>query len=310
MTVRQSVQQLQAQLRADKAQLLVRIPADFSASLETVPADIASVRVLLAPATQPATAMLFESRLRDLIGQLYIQSVTRAMGVDPGDFDSAALREAVQLESGSDSETLLPTSVQQNVPAWLVFSMFFIAIPVSTTLLGERSHGTLDRLGSMSVSRLEFVLAKLIAYMLVNLLQVALMFAVGLWLVPVFGGDALTLGHSPGGLILISVAISFAAVSLALVIANLAKTTEQATVVAGASNIILAAIGGVMVPRFVMPAAMQKFSMLSPHAWGLEGFLDIILRNGAIADIVPEAGLLLLFGMFMLLLSVFLLNRR
>ncbi len=306
----QSLDQLRERLRADEAQLLVVIPAGFSASLDTVPADIDSVTVLLAPATQPATAMLFESRLRDLIGQLYIQQVTRRMGGDPDDFDTSALQSAVRLESSSETETLLPTSVQQNVPAWLVFSMFFIAIPVSTTLLGERSQGTLDRLGSMSVSRTEFVLAKLLTYMLVNLLQVVLMFAVGVWLVPLFGGDALTLGRSPGGLILIAVAISFAAVSLALVIANLARTTEQATVVAGASNIILAAIGGVMVPRFIMPPTMQTFSMLSPHAWGLEGFLDIILRDGAIVDIVPEAALLFAFGLIMLLLSVFLLKRR
>lgn len=305
-----AVDELAALVKSDQAQFLVTIPAGFSESLDTMPAEVDSITVQIAPATQAATALLFESKLRDLVARRYIESVTRAMGGGSDDIDVDALQSAVTMQSSDESSELLPTSVQQNVPAWLVFSMFFIAIPVSTTLLGERAQGTLDRLGTMSVSRTEFLLAKLFTYMLVNLLQVVLMFAVGVWVVPMFGGDALTLGQSPVALVVMALAISFAAVSLALVIANLAKTTEQATVVAGASNIILAAVGGVMVPRFVMPPAMQSFSMLSPHAWGLEGFLDIILRTGGISEILPETGLLFLFGMIMLMLSVFLLKRR
>jgi ABC-2 type transport system permease protein len=51
-----------------------------------------------------------------------------------------------------------------------------------------------------------------------------------------------------------------------------------------------------MVPRFVMPETMQRIADWSPMAWGLEGFLDIFLRNGSAYDVLPEAGSLLLFG--------------
>jgi len=300
---------LRERIQSDEVQFLVRIPQGFSDSLNSQSATIEPIELLVAPATQAPTVLLFENKLRELTSRLYVDVVVGMLGANADNLDLAGLDSSVKVESTGTEAELLPTSVQQNVPAWLVFSMFFIAIPVSTTLLGERGQGTLHRLSSMGVSRVQFLLAKLVTYMLVNFVQVVSMFAVGLWVVPLFGGDALTLGNSPLALVLIALGISFAAVSFALVIANLARTTEQATVMAGASNIILAAVGGIMVPRFIMPATMQKFSMLVPHAWGLEGFLDVILRGGGIADIVPEFGLLVLFGAVMLLLSVLLLRR-
>jgi len=56
--------------------------------------------------------------------------------------------------------------------------------------------------------------------------------------------------------------------------------------------IIFAAIGGIMVPKFVMPAVMQDLSIISPLAWGLDGFLNIMLRSGSVADIMPQCALL------------------
>jgi ABC-2 type transport system permease protein len=50
-----------------------------------------------------------------------------------------------------------------------------------------------------------------------------------------------------------------------------------------------------MVPRFVMPEAMQKLSEVSPMAWALDGFHAVILRQSGTADIAaPCAKLLVL----------------
>jgi ABC-2 type transport system permease protein len=70
---------------------------------------------------------------------------------------------------------------------------------------------------------------------------------------------------------------------------------EQATVIGGVGNILAAAIGGIMVPRFVMPGTMQAWVELSPMAWALDGFHAVMLRQGAAADLlVPCVKLLLL----------------
>jgi len=66
-------------------------------------------------------------------------------------------------------------------------------------------------------------------------------------------------------------------------------------VIGGVGNILAAALGGIMVPRFVMPAAMQAAANLSPMAWALDGFHAVMLRQGTAADIaLPCAKLLAL----------------
>ena len=211
---------------------------------------------------------------------------------------------------GSDGQTLQPpTSVQQNVPAWLIFAMFFAVIPLATAFVIERSQGSLLRLRALGVPAWMLLASKLLPYYLVNLLQTAVMLAIGVWIVPRLGGDALTLGHSPFGLWLIASATSFAAISLALCVAVGVRTTLQATIAGGALSLILAAIGGVMVPKLVMPPAMQTLTLLSPMAWSLEGHWDIVLREGTWQDVLPEAAALLGFGLLALTLAALLYRR-
>jgi ABC-2 type transport system permease protein len=94
-----------------------------------------------------------------------------------------------------------------------------------------------------------------------------------------------------------ALAVSFASVSYALLIANLVSTSEQATIFTGAANLLMAAVGGIMVPRFLMPPLMQTLSDYSPMAWGLDGLLDVFLRQGGIAMAAPAALRLTLFGL-------------
>jgi ABC-2 type transport system permease protein len=59
-----------------------------------------------------------------------------------------------------------------------------------------------------------------------------------------------------------------------------------------------------------MPAAMQRIAELSPMAWGLDGFLDVLLRGGGISAVWPEVALLCGFGVAALLLAAWLLPRK
>jgi ABC-2 type transport system permease protein len=67
-------------------------------------------------------------------------------------------------------------------------------------------------------------------------------------------------------------------------------------VIGGVGNILAAAIGGIMVPRFVMPESMQALTDFSPMAWALDGFHAVILRQGGAADIAAPCGELLLLA--------------
>lgn len=208
-------------------------------------------------------------------------------------FEKVAAEDAASASKNAP----MPTSVQQSVPAWSMFAMFFIVIPLSTTFIKERQLGGLTRLKTMPVPAWVLLAGKAIPYFIINQLQIALMLAVGFFVVPLLGGETLSAGGSPTGVVMLTASASLAAIGFGLMTAMFCKTTEQSTTFGGTSIIVLAALGGIMVPKFLMPQFMQNISVISPLSWGLEGFLDIFVRGGTAHDILPEVVGLLVFGL-------------
>jgi len=306
-----SAPELIDKVRDDRAQFMVSIPSGFGKAMQST--DPLPVQMLAGPGVEPAMYMLFEAALREALVRVYLQhalaplktqmSAITSVGDAGLNLDATDKLLHAQSLYQVDGRNRRPSSVQQNVPAWLVFAMFFIAIPLSTTWVQERQQGTYARLRSMGLSAKDLLLGKLLPYLGINLLQVALMLVVGILVVPWFGGQRLTLGHAPLALTLMALALSFASVAYALLIANLVSTGEQATIFTGVANLLMAAVGGIMVPRFLMPPVMQALSRFSPMAWGLDGFLDVFLRPGGLAAVAPEALRLFGFGLACLALA-------
>ncbi len=216
------------------------------------------------------------------------------------------------LATGNDASELSagkPSAVQQSVPAWLIFSMFFVVIPITMTFLVEKQLGTMQRLKTMPVPSSFLLIGKLVPYLGVNLLQALLMFLVGIYLVPAIGGEGLVLSGNAWLLLPMTMSVSLAAISFALFIATIVRSAEQATTIGGTSNLLMGAIGGVMVPTFVMPVLMQNVAKLSPMNWGLEGFLTIMLRHGDFVSVLPEMTRLVVFALIFFMLAIILYRR-
>ncbi|MEO8343133.1 MAG: ABC transporter permease [Gallionella sp.] len=197
-----------------------------------------------------------------------------------------------------------PTAVQQNVPAWLVFGMFFVVASLANLFLQERQCGALARLASLGVPTGVMILSKALPYLVINGLQAALMLAVGVWLMPLLGGDALSLaGIHWSALLLVLLAVSMAAIGLALALASVVRTHAQASALGPTVNILMAAIGGVMVPKFVMPEVMQRLAEFSPMNWGLEGLLAVLLRGSDMAGVLMPTLKLTGFAAFMVIIA-------
>ena len=204
-----------------------------------------------------------------------------------------------------------PTAVQQNVPAWLVFGMFFVVASLANLFLQERQCGALARLASLGVPTRTMIWSKALPYLMINGLQAALMLAVGVWLMPLLGGDALSLaGIHWSALILVLLAVSMAAIGLALALASLVRTHAQASALGPTINILMAAIGGVMVPKFVMPEVMQRLAEFSPMNWGLEGLLAVLLRGSDMAGVLLPTAKLMGFATLMIIIAVVFFRRR
>jgi ABC-2 type transport system permease protein len=188
-----------------------------------------------------------------------------------------------------------PTAAQQNVPAWALFGMFFIVVPLSGSLIRERQTGSLTRLMTMPVSPVSILIGKICAYLFVCLVQFALMLLAGSYLLPLLGPAGLEPGPEMVTIIPVVLAASLAASGYGLMVGTLAKTYEQASMFGAVSIVIAAALGGIMIPVYVMPRYMQEISICSPLAWGLTAFQDIFVRGGNLGTVLPEMSYLLLF---------------
>ncbi|GHU34015.1 hypothetical protein AGMMS50256_27070 [Betaproteobacteria bacterium] len=274
------------------------------------------LRLLVDPAVPKVMQSGFRQRVEAAASRFWLKQALESLGrMIPGLVESVeqAAPEMTVEAVGHDAEQIsAPSAVQQNVPAWLIFSMFFVVIPISAVFIGERQHGTLQRLRTQQVSFGCVLAGKFLPYVLVNQVQAVVMVGIGRYLVPLCGGEALILPDGAAALAalwLVSLAVSVAAVGWALFIASLARSSEQATILGGVGNILMGAIGGIMVPRFVMPAAMQVWARSSPMNWALEGFHQVMLRQGGVADILPAAAALVCFGFAALGAAVFLDHR-
>ncbi len=293
-------------LLSTELQLILTIPQGFSKKLSDRRNKSPLVRIDVAADIRPELLTVFQARLSTDILRLHLVGMAKELApfvpdvaeqLRQVDYTGSGLARIYYNGAHGDKK---PTSTQQSVPSWIVFGMFFVIIPLSTVFINERRQNTLKRMAAMNVSVPLLFAGKILPYVLINQLQVVLMIGVGVFVVPVFGGTPLTLGHSLAGLAMVSLGLSLAAIGTSLLIAVLAKTVEQATTVGGLVNILFGAVGGIMVPKFYMPSAMRSFAVVSPMSWGLDGFLDIFLRDLGVREVLPEVLALAGFGMVLL----------
>jgi ABC-2 type transport system permease protein len=195
-----------------------------------------------------------------------------------------------------DKNSINPNASQHNVPAWTLFAIFFITLSLSVGLINERKEGSFKRLLTMPCSYFQYLLSKSIVFLIVCLLQFALLFSLGIYLFPHIGLPELTLGENAWLLLPMCICSSLAAIGFGVFIGKITTDHQQAAVLAALSVVIFAAVGGIWVPVFTMPEIMKTISQISPLNWGLNGFYDILIRNGTFTDILPECAYSLCFA--------------
>ena len=183
-----------------------------------------------------------------------------------------------------------PTVYQQTASGYTVMFVFFIIMYIGSSFLKEKHDGTFRRLLAAPIGRYKILLGKLLPAVVVNFLQVAVMFGASMLL---FGVD---LGSSPVGIVLITLCLSICACGLGLLIATLFRTETQLSGMGVLIVLLTSALSGAMVPRFIMGDFMKQIGLAVPQTWALEGYLDIMVRGRGVLDVLPNAGVLLLFA--------------
>ena len=244
---------------------------------------------------------LFRSRLDLARMQMRLAELTERFGITG--INAGAEADLVSF-TWNAKHVARPSPSQQSVPSWIIFGMFFVVMPLSNVLIAERRQNTLTRLRGMGIGLPLIMAGKILPYFLINQLQTVLMLLTGIYLTPLCGGEALAITGSLWGLAFISAAVSCSAIGVALFIATVAQTAEQASTLGGIINVLFGAIGGIMVPKFLMPDFMQRLAMISPMSWGLDGFLKIFVKGEGLAAVQGESAMLIVLGLAIMALAM------
>ncbi len=171
-----------------------------------------------------------------------------------------------------------------------VMFLLFSATTASGSLLEERENSTLDRLLCSRLTMDQLLLGKWAFLTIIGSIQMTLMF---LWGAIVFGID---LQHHLTGFIAMTIVTAGAASSFALMLASLCKSRMQLGWVSTIVILTMSALGGSMVPRYLMSESIQKAGLWTFNAWALDGYNKIFWRELPLSDVGMELAVLTASG--------------
>lgn len=178
-----------------------------------------------------------------------------------------------------------------------VMFLLFGATGGGGALLEERENRTLDRLLSSGLSMDQLLLGKWFYMTALGSLQVGVMF---LWAQLVFGVNLL--GHLDG-FVMMTVVTASAASAFGLLLATLCKTRGQLNGLSVILVLTMSALGGSMVPRYVMSQQMQEYGLWTFNAWALDGYDKVFWRELPVSSLAPQLAVLMFSGFGFLLFA-------
>jgi ABC-2 type transport system permease protein len=284
------------------------------ASANDSASEMVEIKILIDPVANKSFVNSIVSNIREFISELKMQLMFETFSNEMSQFlpsdtekpdNNYKQTQIVKFQeeyATNKAEEIKPNAVQHNVPAWSVFAVFFIVLPLTAGIVKEKSEGSIFRIYTMPTPYSLILTGKILVYVVICLIQFILMFCVGLFLLPLLGLPILNMGESVAGIFLICIASAFAATGFGVMVGTLARTEPQGAIMGSLSVLLLSALGGIWVPSYIMPDFMQKISAFSPLNWGLAGFYELFLRNGGFTNVVLPA--LKLFIFFILTISI------
>ena len=278
-----------------------------STATKVVASKTKDIHLYFDPATNAGFKNSVMNAINKMVFEIENKKIYKAFQNQLGtteDLENKSLITFKEITPNKGKEELMPNSVQHNVPAWALFAIFFIVVPLSINLVKEKSQGTSVRVRVSPTPYYIHILGKTFTYLIICIIQFLLMVAVGVWLFPYMDLPQFDVTGKMFHLIIVTLFAGLAAIGFGVLLGTVADTQEQSAPFGATSVVVLAAIGGIWVPVFLMPEFMQKIAAFSPMNWGLNAYYDIILRNSGLGEIAKELIFLFLFYIAMVIISL------
>lgn len=282
--------------------------------------DKVEVEIIYDPTTQKSMVTTVSSTLREFISNLKAKIIFETFTGEIKDFipstnskinlaETDVIQFSEEFANNSESK-ILPNSVQHNVPAWTIFGIFFIVVPLAGSIIKEKQEGSSIRLKTLPGPYVLNHLGKMVVYFAVTIIQFILMMSLAKLLLPLIGLPVLQFGGEIPAVIVIAIGLSLAATGFGMFVGTICTTYQQAAIGGSLTILILAALGGIWVPLHIMPEYMQIVSKVSPLNWGLEAFYTIFLRGQGFPLIWPYVISLFSFFVLTITLTVLIVKMR
>lgn len=295
-------------LRDQESLAILTIPAGFELSAQA--GQLTELQLKKAPNTTDADLIeqavsASVSRLTRVLNSAYI-AVLAAEELRP--FASEADRQAYFEQSQNHAQQLVENSpnrlnitqpaqiteeyngAAQQSAGQLVTWVFINLLGASVLFVAERTEGTLRRLLTTATPRWVFVLGMMLGDWILGVVQMSILVLFGVFVM------GISWGSSPAGVALMLGAFSLASVAIGTLIGVFAKTPPQANNLSIMAGMMSALLGGCWWPIELFPEGLRTAVHLLPTTWAMEGFLDLMVRQAGVVDILPAVGALLLMG--------------
>ncbi|MEP3891874.1 MAG: ABC transporter permease [Hellea sp.] len=248
------------------------------------------------PSTRPITIIKDPSRevaATVLMGQL------RQIMADGSNVSAPEIFNEVSALPDTSGEKITDPSVTYYIGATAILFLLFSAMQGAAISLDERKSGISDRLLVGPAGAGAMLTGKFLFLTLIGTLQAAIIVAVGH-----FAFGVAVMGHLPA-LALACLGSAALASAIALFVASLSGSSAQMNTVSTFIVLLFSAIGGSMVPRFMMPEWLQSLGRFTPNHWSIEAFYGILARGQSALDLLHVWGLLFGGAALLLILAAF-----
>ncbi len=272
---------------------VIVIPAGFSARVQAnQPASMQVIGNIDDPVSAQVAQSIAASYAADLNrARLSVATVVAGRGgtaLPPARIQALAARAAAAAAPVAVDDVSAQTKELNQksffAAGMAVFFLFFTVQFGVTSLLEERSDGTLARLVAAPISRASILGGKLLTSFLLGVISMAVLVAATTLLLGASWGN-------PLGVAVLVVAAILSAIGIMALIATLAKNAEQAANWQSVVAVILGLVGGTFFPVSQAPGILSRLTFIAPQAWFLRGLGD--LRAGSISVVwIPALAML------------------
>lgn len=278
----------------------IRIPAGFGDALragEEATVAYKSSADLTAPVLAEQKIEAAVSRLSGAvtIANLTVSAAERAFGpldraaafeTVRASVDAAWDARPVRVSAEGTTSQVSRFGFNQSGPGIATMFVLIFTLNGAALLIYERETGTLQRLFTLPVPRWQTLAGKILGQYVYGLSIFTVLVVVGV-LMGVQWGD------NVAGVVLVMLVYTLTVTALGVALATVARTSAQAANLSLLFGMTLAPLGGAWWPLEIVPDFMKTIGHLTPVAWGMDAFQEMMFYGGTLADIAPMLGVLL-----------------